>query len=157
MAAVKPKLVSSGVSWASNIPDVPVVFNIAGNADVQMIAGYYDLLDTLGTWLPILAVVLLLLSILIAPSRLGGLAKAAGWLAFSMVVLTVVADRRAAVADLPGAATAAGHPGVHPAAHGRICRARSERSCSLSAVVSLWPGFSAGRAARSGCGRSSAD
>ena len=37
-------------------PDMPVVFNIAGNADVQQVAGYYDLLDTLGTWLPILAV-----------------------------------------------------------------------------------------------------
>lgn len=90
VAAVKAKLVSSGVSWASNIPDVPVVFNLAGNADVQMVSGYYDLLNTLGTWLPILAVVLLLLSILIAPSRLGGLAKAAGWLAVSMVVLTVL-------------------------------------------------------------------
>ena len=52
---IKQKLTSSGVAWASQIPDIPVVFNIAGNADVQQIAGYYDLLDTLGTWLPILA------------------------------------------------------------------------------------------------------
>ena len=86
---IKQKLQSSGVSWAANIPDVPVVFNIAENADVQMIAGYYDLLNTLGTWLPIIAALLLVISILIAPSRLGGLSKAAGWLAFSMVVLTL--------------------------------------------------------------------
>lgn len=86
---IKQKLEASGVSWAAQIPSVPVVVNIAQNADVQMIAGYYDLLVTLGTWLPIVTILLLLLSILIAPSRLGGLSKAAGWLAFSMVVLTL--------------------------------------------------------------------
>lgn len=87
---VKQKLQASGVEWASNIPDVPVVIDIAGNANVERVAGYYDLLVTLGTWLPILALLLLLISIVIAPSRLGGLSKAAGWLAVSMVVLTVV-------------------------------------------------------------------
>lgn len=87
---VKQKLESSGVSWAAQIPDVPVVIDIAGNANVQRVAGYYNLLDTLGSWLPIIAALLLILSILIAPSRLGGLAKAAGWLAVSMVVLTVL-------------------------------------------------------------------
>ena len=60
VAQVKQKLESSGVSWAAQIPDIPVVIDLAGNADVQRIAGYYDLLDTLGTWLPILAIVLLL-------------------------------------------------------------------------------------------------
>ncbi len=89
VTAVKQKLENSGVQWASQIPDIPIVFNLAGNADVLQIAGYYDTLVTLGTWLPVAALVLLLLSILIAPSRLGGLSKAAGWLAFSMVVLAV--------------------------------------------------------------------
>ena len=87
---IKQKLEATGVEWASNIPDVPVVIDIAGNANVQRVAGYYDLLVTLGTWIPILAILLLLISIVIAPSRLGGLSKAAGWLAVSMVVLTVV-------------------------------------------------------------------
>jgi len=100
---IKQKLASSGVSWASQIPDIPVVFNIAGNADVQQLAGYYDLLDTLGTWLPILAILLLIISIAIAPSRLGGLSKATGWLAFSMVVLTVglLAGRQWLVSQAP--------------------------------------------------------
>jgi len=100
---IKQKLASSGVAWASQIPDIPVVFNIAGNADVQQIAGYYDLLDTLGTWLPIIAILLLVISVLIAPSRLGGLSKAAGWLAFSMVVLTVglLAGRQWLVSQAP--------------------------------------------------------
>jgi hypothetical protein len=91
------------VSWAAQIPDIPVVINLAGNADVQMVAGYYDLLDTVGTWLPILVVILLLLSILIAPSRLGGLSKAAGWLAVSMVVLTIglIAGREWVISQAP--------------------------------------------------------
>jgi len=103
VTAVKQKLESSGVQWASQIPDVPVVFNISGNADVQQLSGYYDLLDTLGSWLPIIAVLLLLISILIAPSRLGGLSKAAGWLAFSMVVLTLglLAGREWLVSQAP--------------------------------------------------------
>ena len=67
--------------WSSTSPATP---------NVQRVAGYYDLLVTLGTWLPILAILLLLISIVIAPSRLGGLSKAAGWLAVSMVVLTLV-------------------------------------------------------------------
>ena len=32
---VKQKLEATGVEWASNIPDVPVVIDIAGNANVQ--------------------------------------------------------------------------------------------------------------------------
>jgi len=103
VAEVKQKLTSSGVQWAAQIPEVPVVFNISGNADVQKVAGYYDLLGTLGTWLPILAIVFLLLSILIAPSRLGGLSKAAGWLAVSMVVLALamVAGREWLISKSP--------------------------------------------------------
>jgi hypothetical protein len=100
---IKQKLTSSGVSWAAQIPDIPVVFNIAGNADMQQLAGYYDLLNTLGTLLPILAALLLILSFLIAPSRLGGLSKAAGWLAFSMIVLTLgmLAGREWLVSQAP--------------------------------------------------------
>src|SRR6478609_1627368 len=35
VAAVKQKLESAGVSWAAQIPDVPVVFNLTGQADIQ--------------------------------------------------------------------------------------------------------------------------
>ena len=90
VAEVKQKLEATGVEWAANIPDVPVVIDIAGNANVQRVAGYYDLLVGIGDWVPIVAILLLLISILIAPSRLGGLSKAAGWLAVSMVVLALV-------------------------------------------------------------------
>lgn len=88
-AAIKQKLESAGVSWANQIPDVPVVINLTGQADLQKIAGYYDLLNALGTWLPWIALLFLLASVLIAPSRLTGLARAGFWVAGSLLVLVV--------------------------------------------------------------------
>jgi len=51
IGTIKNKLTSNGVAWASQIPDVPVQFDIANNANVKKIQGYYDLLNTLGTLL----------------------------------------------------------------------------------------------------------
>lgn len=89
VTAVKAKLTSAGVSWASQIPDVPVVFNLTGQADLQQIARYYNLINTLGTWLPWIVALLLLASILIAPSRLSGLARAGFWVLMSLLVLVI--------------------------------------------------------------------
>ncbi len=89
VTAIKQKLESAGVSWASQIPEVPVVFNLTGQADLQAIAKYYNLVNWLGTWLPWIVAAFLLLSILIAPSRLGGLARAAFWVVVSLLVLVV--------------------------------------------------------------------
>lgn len=103
VSAVKQKLSGFGVAWAAQIPDVPVVFNLSGNADVQRLSGYYDALVTLGRWLPIGAVLLLAASILLAPSRLGGLSKAAGGLAVSMLALAVllIAGREWLISQVP--------------------------------------------------------
>ncbi len=89
IGTIKAKLSANGVAWASQIPDVPVQFDIANNADVKKVQGYYDLLNTLGTLLPWLAIICLVLSIAIAPSRIKGLFRAALWLAVSMVVLAI--------------------------------------------------------------------
>jgi len=89
IGTIKNKLTSNGVAWASQIPDVPVQFDIANNANVKKIQGYYDLLNTLGTLLPWLAIIFLLASIAIAPSRIKGLFRVAVWLAVSMVVLAI--------------------------------------------------------------------
>ncbi|WP_420120650.1 hypothetical protein [Nakamurella sp.] len=89
VAAVKSKLASAGVSWANQIPDIPVVFNLTGQADLAQIAQYYNLVNTLGTWLPWVVGLLLLLSILIAPSRLTGLARAGFWVLISLLVLVI--------------------------------------------------------------------
>ncbi len=89
LGAVREKLISSGAAWAEQLPEVPVDFQIANNATVQQVQGYYNSLDALGRWLPIAAIALLLLSVLIAPIRLRGLGRAGFWLAVSMVVLAL--------------------------------------------------------------------
>ena len=89
VAAVKQKLTSAGVSWADQIPDIPVVFNLTGQADLQQIAQYYNLVNTLGSVLPWIVALLLLASILIAPSRLTGLARAGFWVLMSLLVLVI--------------------------------------------------------------------
>jgi len=89
IGTIKGKLTANGVAWASQIPDVPVQFDIANNADVKKVQGYYDLLNTLGTLLPWLAIIFLIVSIVIAPSRIKGLFRVAVWLAVSMVVLAI--------------------------------------------------------------------
>lgn len=101
--AVKAKLVSAGVSWANQIPDIPVVINLTGQASLQAVAGYYDTLNWLGSWLPWIAALILLVSILIAPSRLSGLSRAAFWVAVSMLLLFVglVAGRSWLVGQSP--------------------------------------------------------
>jgi len=89
VTAIKQKLTSAGVSWANQIPDIPVVFNLTGQADLQQIAQYYNLINTLGDWLPWIVGLLLLASILIAPSRLTGLARAGFWVLMSLLVLVI--------------------------------------------------------------------
>ncbi|HEY5879447.1 MAG TPA: hypothetical protein VIU11_11080 [Nakamurella sp.] len=88
-AQVKQKLVTAGVTWANQIPDVPVVITLSGQADLQQLAGYYNLFNDLAAWLPWIAALFLLASILLAPSRLTGLARAGFWVAASLLVLVV--------------------------------------------------------------------
>ncbi len=90
VSQVKQRLESAGATWAAQIPDVPVVLDIAGNPDVQRLAGYYRALEIWGVVLPILAAVALLLSILTAGRRLAALGRAALGVIVSMIVLTVL-------------------------------------------------------------------
>jgi hypothetical protein len=90
LGTVRQKLESSGAEWANRLPEVPVEFDLANNADIQRLQGYYGVLNTLGTWLPIIAIALLLASVLVAPRRVRGIVRAGFWLAVSMVVLAVV-------------------------------------------------------------------
>src|SRR5664279_4335745 len=89
IGTIKGKLAANGVAWASQIPDVPVQFDIANNAGVKKVQGYYDLLNTLGSLLPWLASIFLVASSVSAPSRIKGLFRVAVWLAVSMVVLAI--------------------------------------------------------------------
>jgi hypothetical protein len=89
ITAVKERLVARGFTVAERIPAVNAEFVIFRSADVGKAQQYFRLLDKLGVWLPVLALVLLAGGVLAAPRKRGALVGAAGGLALSMVLLGV--------------------------------------------------------------------
>jgi hypothetical protein len=67
--AVKAKLVASGFGLASNIPDVNATFTIFSSPDIGKVQTGYNLLNKIGVWLPIIALILLALGVYIARSH----------------------------------------------------------------------------------------
>jgi hypothetical protein len=90
IAEVKQHLVNEGFGLASRIPDVSVEFTVAEGVNVAGIQRLTELLDAVGTWLPWLAIVLLVAGALVAPRRRTGTVVAAAALVVAMVVLAVV-------------------------------------------------------------------
>jgi hypothetical protein len=90
IAEVKQHLVDEGFGLASRIPDVSVEFTVAQGVNVAGIQRLTELLDTVGTWLPWLAIVLLVAGAFVAPRRRTGAIIAAAALVVSMVVLAVL-------------------------------------------------------------------
>jgi hypothetical protein len=90
IAEVKQRLVDRGFGLAARIPDVSVEFTVAEGVNVASIQRATSLLNTLGTWLPWLAIVLLVAGALVAPRLRTGTMIAAAALVISMIVLAVV-------------------------------------------------------------------
>jgi hypothetical protein len=87
--AVKQRLIANGFSLASKIPAVNTEIVIFRSADVGKAQRYFRLLTTLGTWLPILSLALLLGGVLAATGRRRALVGASVGLALGMVLLGV--------------------------------------------------------------------
>lgn len=87
VAAVKQRLVDRGFGLASNIPDVDRSFVIAESDSIGRAQTFYSTLETLGVWLPVVALALLAAGVLLARDRRRALLKGALGLAASMVVL----------------------------------------------------------------------
>ena len=87
---VKERLVAQGFTVAANIPAVNTSFTVFQSKDVTKAQGAYRLLNTLGTWLPILALVLLAIGVYVAKSHRRALLGAALGVAAGMLVLGVV-------------------------------------------------------------------
>jgi len=90
IAEVKQRLVDRGFGLAERIPDLSVEFTVAEGVNVAGIQRATSLVNTLGTWLPWLAIVLLVAGALVAPRRRTGAMIAAAALIISMIVLAVV-------------------------------------------------------------------
>jgi len=86
---VKQRLVASGFTLAARIPEVNASFVLFRSADVTQARAGFNLLNTLGVWLPILTLVLLVLGVYVAKDHRRALVGAALGVAVSMVVLAL--------------------------------------------------------------------
>ena len=86
---VKQRLVANGFSVAANIPTVNTSFTVFESQGVTRAQGAYRLLNTLGTWLPILALVLLAIGVYVAKSHRRALLAAGLGVAGGMLLLGV--------------------------------------------------------------------
>jgi hypothetical protein len=86
---VKQRLVESGFSVAARIPTVDASFVLFQSADVTRARSGFNLLNTLGVWLPVIAIVLLVIGVYVAKDHRRATVGAALGVAISMVVLAL--------------------------------------------------------------------
>jgi len=84
---VKARLVDSGFGLATRIPQVNASFVLFQSADITRARSAFNLLNTLGVWLPIAAIVLLGIGILVATDHRRALVGAAVGVAVAMLLL----------------------------------------------------------------------
>jgi hypothetical protein len=86
---VKQRLVEAGFSVAARIPEVQASFVLFQSADITRARRAFNLLNTLGVWLPVLALVLLGLGVYVAKDHRRALVGAGLGVAIGMVVLAL--------------------------------------------------------------------
>ena len=86
---VKQELVGHGFTLAERIPQVDKSFVLFQSEDITRARSAFNLLNTLGIWLPVLAIVLLVLGVYVAKDHRRALVGAALGVAVSMVVLAL--------------------------------------------------------------------
>jgi hypothetical protein len=86
---VKQRLVDAGFSVAARIPEVNASFVLFQSADIVRARRAFNLLNTLGVWLPVLSLVLLGLGVYVARDHRRALVGAAVGVAVAMVVLAL--------------------------------------------------------------------
>src|SRR5512133_2624783 len=86
---VKARLVASGFSLAARIPQVNASFVLLDVKNLTQVRSAFDLLNTLGIWLPIIAIVLLGIGVVVAKDHRRALVGAAVGVAVAMVALAL--------------------------------------------------------------------
>jgi hypothetical protein len=86
---VKQRLVASGFGLAARIPEVNASFVLFDVKNLTRAQAAFNLLDTLGMWLPIIAIVLLGIGVSVAKDHRRALAGAAVGVAVGMLVLAL--------------------------------------------------------------------
>jgi hypothetical protein len=85
--AVKQRLEDQGIGIASAIPSIDRSIVIVQDDAIALVKTMYALAVAAGTWLPIVAIVLLIAGVLVAKRRAAALVWTAGGFALSMVLL----------------------------------------------------------------------
>jgi hypothetical protein len=86
---VKQQLVAAGFSLAARIPEVNASFTVFQSADIARVRSGFNLLNTLGVWLPVLVLVLLVLGVYVAKDHRRALVGAALGVAAGMLLLAL--------------------------------------------------------------------
>jgi hypothetical protein len=86
---VKQQLVAQGFTLAERIPQVDKSFVLFQSEDITRARSAFNLLNTLGVWLPVIAIVLLVLGVYVAKDHRRALVGAGIGIAVSMVVLAL--------------------------------------------------------------------
>jgi hypothetical protein len=84
---VSARLVDQGFELAANIPTVDRTFVLAESESIGQAQRFYGALNTLGVWLPIVALALLAIGVLLAADRRRALLRGSLGVAVSMIVL----------------------------------------------------------------------
>jgi riboflavin transporter FmnP len=87
---VKQQLTAAGFTLAERIPEVNATFTVFRSADIARVKRGFNLLNTLGVWLPVIVLVLLVLGVYVAKDHRRALVGAALGVAAGMVVLAFV-------------------------------------------------------------------
>ena len=86
---VKQRLVESGFTLAARIPEVNASFVLFQSSDITRARNGFNLLNTLGIWLPIITLVLLVIGVYVAKDHRRAVIGAALGVAVGMVVLAL--------------------------------------------------------------------
>ncbi len=89
IAQVKTQLVDAGFSLAQNIPTVDKSFVLVQSASISKAQSFYSLLNTLGTWLPPVALLLLAAGVLLAVDRRRALLRGSLGIVAALLLLGV--------------------------------------------------------------------
>jgi hypothetical protein len=84
---VKTRLVDAGMSVAGRIPEIHTDFTVVQSNDIGRVKTGFRLLQILGVWLPVIAVLLVAAGVLLSAHRRRILVTAALAVAFSVAVL----------------------------------------------------------------------
>jgi hypothetical protein len=76
LSAAKDRLVERGLTFVSQVPDVSIQYELVDSKQLPKVRTYARALDTAGTWLPFVALAVLIIGVLVAPDRRRGLVTA---------------------------------------------------------------------------------